>query len=64
MKIILTFQQTKELLGTTNGHLRSLVFHKKIPFLKLNRLIRFDYDDLIEWINSNKKNVEVDNEKN
>lgn len=62
MKKILTFEETKALLNTTSGHLRSLVFHKKIPYLKLNRLIRFDYDDLIVWINHKKSVAEVKND--
>lgn len=63
MKKILTFEEARTLLNTTTGHLRSLVFHKKIPYLKLNRLIRFDYDDLIAWINQRKSAVGGQNEK-
>lgn len=63
IKKYLTFKEAKMLLNTTDGHLRSLVFQQKIPYIKLNRLIRFDYDDLIKWIEGNKKNIEVPNEK-
>ncbi len=55
-KKYLTFLQTKELLNTTNGHLRSLIFHRKIPHIKIGRLIRFDYEELIQWIDSSKVN--------
>lgn len=63
LKKYLTFKEAKLLLNTTNGHLRSLVFRQKIPYIKLNRLIRFDYDDLIKWIESNKQNTEGSDEK-
>ena len=54
MKKLLTFDEARELLNTSKAHLRYLVFHKKLPYIKLNRLIRFDYDDLANWINQNK----------
>lgn len=54
MKKLLTFEEARQFLNTTNSHLRFLVFHKKVPFLKLNRLIRFDYDELLIWLNQNK----------
>lgn len=53
MKKLLNFNEARELLNTSSGHLRSLVFKKKIPFIKINRLIRFDYEELLNWIRSN-----------
>jgi excisionase family DNA binding protein len=51
---LLSFEEARQLLHTSESHLRSLVFKKKISFIKIGRLIRFSKNDLISWIESNK----------
>lgn len=37
-------------LGTTVRHLRRLVHERRIPFVKVGRLVRFRQADLDAWI--------------
>lgn len=53
---LLNFSEAREYLNVTNGHLRSLIFKRQIGFIKIGRLIRFDYEDLLKWIESQKQN--------
>ena len=38
------------LLGVDVRHVRRLVFERRIPFIKWGHLLRFDVDELVEWI--------------
>lgn len=44
-----------ELLGTTVRHMRGLVADRRITYVKVGHLIRFDPDDLDEWIDAHKR---------
>jgi excisionase family DNA binding protein len=39
-----------ERLGVGERHIRRLVFEKRIPYIKWGHLIRFDPDDLQQWL--------------
>ena len=41
-----------ERLGTTERHVRELVYRREIPFVKVGRLVRFRPDDLDEYVQS------------
>jgi excisionase family DNA binding protein len=43
-----------ELLGTTERHVRELVYKRAIPFVKVGGALRFDLTDLDAWIASNR----------
>lgn len=48
---LLTYKETSALLGIPIGSLYSMVFHKRIPVLRLGkRLIRFRRRDLEAWL--------------
>lgn len=47
-------------LGTTVRHIRRLVFERRIPYVKVGRLVRFDPDDMREWLEPQKVEVRVD----
>lgn len=51
---LLTIKQASELLQVKISWLRSMVFRKEIPYLKLGRLIRFKHEDLTSFINRSK----------
>lgn len=51
---ILTFTEACEFLKIKKSRLRTAVFRKEIPFLKIGRLIRFDLSDLKLWIEEKK----------
>lgn len=49
-KSILTFEETCKFLQIKKSRLRTAIFRREIPFLKIGRLIRFDLDDLKVWL--------------
>ena len=57
----LTIEDVAEMLQVTRTTIYNLK-KKGLPFIKLGKNIRFDQNDIIEWINSNKQQV-LDNEE-
>jgi excisionase family DNA binding protein len=49
----LTIEQVAEMLQVTRMTIYNLQ-KKGLPFIKLGKNVRFDKDDIIEWVNSNK----------
>ena len=48
---------TKELakyIGITEGTARVWVCHKKIPYVKVGRLVKFDLNAIDAWVDKNK----------
>ncbi len=45
---------TAEYLGTTERHVRELVYKRNVPYHKVGRLLRFDLDDLDAWMLANR----------
>ena len=37
-------------LGTSHRHIRRLIAEKRIPYVKVGRLIRFDPGEIREWL--------------
>lgn len=50
LSTILTFAEACDFLKIKKSRLRTAIFRKEIPFLKIGRLIRFDMCDLEKWI--------------
>jgi excisionase family DNA binding protein len=44
-------------VGTTERHLRQLVYRRAIPSLRVGKLVRFLPDDLDTWLLSNRREV-------
>ena len=42
-------------LGVTPRHVRRLIAERRIPYLKWGRLIRFDPDEIADWLDSARK---------
>jgi excisionase family DNA binding protein len=53
-KELLTIKDVVKILNVKESWLRSAVFQKTIPFLKIGHLIRFQMIDLEIWINQNR----------
>lgn len=51
----LTFGEFLEFLKIKASKGRSMIFKKEIPFIKIGRLIRFDREDIVQWIESKKE---------
>jgi excisionase family DNA binding protein len=55
----LTIEQVAEMLQVTKMTIYNLQ-KKGLPFIKLGKNVRFDKEDVIEWVNSNKKTAVQD----
>ncbi|MGH8997585.1 MAG: helix-turn-helix domain-containing protein [Acidimicrobiales bacterium] len=47
---LLTIDQLAEQLGITVRHVRRLIAERRVPFLKVGRLIRFDPGEIAGWL--------------
>ena len=50
---LLDINEAADRLGTTERHMRALIADRKIAYIKVGRLIRFDPKSLDEWIEAN-----------
>ena len=46
---LLDIEQLAEHLGTSHRHIRRLIAEKRIPYVKVGRLIRFDPAEIAAW---------------
>jgi len=53
-KRLLTIKEASEYLGITVNGLYHMVYRREIPFVKIKGRIRFDLNDIDEWIERNK----------
>jgi excisionase family DNA binding protein len=51
---LLDIPAAAERLGITERHVRELIYRKRIPYLKVGRLVRFDPADLDTWVEASK----------
>lgn len=51
----LTIEQLCFKLKVKESWVRSQVFNKTIPFFKVGRFIRFDLNEINQWLESNKQ---------
>lgn len=54
---ILTFNEACDFLKIKKSRLRTAIFRREIPYIKIGRLIRFDLNDLNTWIKQLKSNT-------
>ncbi|MDB4110179.1 helix-turn-helix domain-containing protein [bacterium] len=50
MMWLLDIGDAAERLGTTERHMRALIANRKIDYIKVGRLVRFDPSTLDAWI--------------
>ena len=50
---LLDIKEAAERLGTTERHIRALIADRKIDYIKVGRLVRFDPSALDAWIVAN-----------
>ena len=50
-KKFLTINELAEMLNVKTSWVRRAVFEKRIPFKKMNRLVRFEIEAINQWIN-------------
>jgi len=51
MDRLLDVKQVSEMLSIKQSTLRAWILQRRIPFVHLNRLVRFKESDLRKWIN-------------
>ncbi len=56
---LLNVKETAQFLNVKQGTIRHLCFTRKIPFIKVGRLVRFNLNELKLWLESNRSNVSV-----
>ncbi len=49
-KKLLTIEEAANLLSIKVSRLRTAIFRREIPFIKIGRLVRFKEDSLHKWI--------------
>ncbi|MHB1536362.1 MAG: helix-turn-helix domain-containing protein [Acidimicrobiales bacterium] len=47
---LLTIDQLAEQLGITVRHVRRLIAERRVPYLKVGKLVRFDPADIAVWL--------------
>ena len=51
---LIGIREAAKFLNLKVSRLRAAIFRKEIPYLKIGALVKFDIEDLIEWIESRK----------
>ena len=51
---LLTIDQLVERLGTSTRHVRRLIAERRIPYLKVGKLVRFDPDEISRWLDESR----------
>ena len=52
---LLTVAEVAERLGVQVRHVRRLVAERRIPYIEWGHLIRFDPDDIEQWLDGNRR---------
>lgn len=47
------------ILSVSTSNVRKMVFHKRIPFYKIGRLVKFKESEIHEWVKTKSRGVEV-----
>jgi excisionase family DNA binding protein len=56
---LLTMDEVALRLGTSLRHMRRLVAERRIPIVKVGRLVRFDNHDIEHWVDDHRVDVVV-----
>ncbi len=54
---LLSIDQLAQRLGITVRHVRRLVAERRVPYYKVGRLVRFDPDEIGEWLRDQRRPV-------
>ncbi|MGI8663821.1 MAG: helix-turn-helix domain-containing protein [Acidimicrobiales bacterium] len=54
---LLDINGVANLLGTSVRHVRRLVAERRIPFVRVGHLIRFDPDEIAAWLDMHRSEV-------
>ncbi|MDA8061599.1 MAG: helix-turn-helix domain-containing protein [Actinomycetota bacterium] len=51
---LLTIDQLAEQLGITTRHVRRLIAERRVPYVKVGRLVRFDEEEIKAWLDEHR----------
>ena len=51
---LLSIDELVERLGTSTRHIRRLIAERRIPYLKVGKLVRFDPDEINRWLDDSR----------
>jgi excisionase family DNA binding protein len=54
-RALLDCRQLSEWLNDSIRHVRRLVEEDRIPYIKVGHFVRFDPEDIAEWLNANRR---------
>jgi len=54
---LLDYQQLAAWLNDSVRHLRRLVSEGRIPHIKIGHFVRFDPEEIVEWLKANRRGV-------
>ncbi len=52
---LLTLKQVADQLSVNERHVRRLVAERRIPYVKWGHLLRFDPDEIAEWLDGSRR---------
>ena len=52
---LLTLKQVADQLSVNERHVRRLVAERRIPYVKWGHLLRFDPDEIAEWLDGGRR---------
>jgi excisionase family DNA binding protein len=52
---LMSIEQIAQRLGITVRHVRRLVAERRVPYLKVGRLVRFDTSEVTQWLDSRRR---------
>jgi excisionase family DNA binding protein len=55
---LLDINELAQHLDVNVRHVRRLVAERRIPFIKWGHLIRFDRDEIVDWLECNRRRAE------
>jgi excisionase family DNA binding protein len=54
---LMSIDQLAQRLGITVRHVRRLVAERRVPYYKVGRLVRFDPEEIGEWLSDRRRPV-------
>jgi excisionase family DNA binding protein len=57
---LLTIDQLADRLGVSIRHIRRLIAEKRVPYLKVGWLVRFDPNEIARWLDSARHPLKAD----
>lgn len=54
-RLLLDIPELAKRLGTSQRHIRRLIADRRIPYVKVGRLVRFDPDEIAAWLDEGRR---------